>query len=72
MKTAELFVHCLEKEGVGYVFGIPGEENIDFMDAWLDSKLEFILTRHEQGAAFMADANMDRAAGRYRRYAGRW
>ena len=55
MKVAELFVRCLEKEGVRYVFGIPGEENIDFMDALLDSKLEFILTRHEQGAAFMAD-----------------
>ena len=55
MKVAELFVRCLEKEGVSYVFGIPGEENIDFMDALLDSKLEFILTRHEQGAAFMAD-----------------
>ena len=55
MKVAELFVRCLEKEGVSYVFGIPGEENIDFMDALLDSELEFILTRHEQGAAFMAD-----------------
>jgi acetolactate synthase-1/2/3 large subunit len=55
MKVAELFVRCLETEGVRYVFGIPGEENIDFMDALLDSKLEFILTRHEQGAAFMAD-----------------
>jgi len=55
MKVAELFVRCLETEGVRYVFGIPGEENIDFMDALLDSNLEFILTRHEQGAAFMAD-----------------
>ena len=55
MKVAELFVRCLEAEGVRHLFGIPGEENIDFMDALLDSKLEFILTRHEQGAAFMAD-----------------
>ncbi|MCZ6561078.1 MAG: acetolactate synthase large subunit [Gammaproteobacteria bacterium] len=55
MKVAELFVRCLESEGVRYMFGVPGEENIDFMDALLDSKLEFILTRHEQGAAFMAD-----------------
>ncbi len=55
MKVAELFVRCLESEGVRYMFGVPGEENIDFMDALLDSQLEFILTRHEQGAAFMAD-----------------
>ncbi|MCH8959355.1 MAG: acetolactate synthase large subunit [Proteobacteria bacterium] len=55
MKVAELFVRCLESEGVRYLFGVPGEENIDFMDALLESKLEFILTRHEQGAAFMAD-----------------
>ncbi|MDG6779091.1 acetolactate synthase large subunit [Thiomicrorhabdus sp. zzn3] len=55
MKAAQLFVHCLENEGVEYIFGIPGEENLDLMDALLDSKIQFILTRHEQGAAFMAD-----------------
>jgi acetolactate synthase-1/2/3 large subunit len=55
MKAAELFVKCLENEGVEYIFGIPGEENLDVMDALLDSKIQFILTRHEQGAAFMAD-----------------
>jgi len=55
MKAAELFVKCLENEGVEYIFGIPGEENLDLMDALLDSKIQFILTRHEQGAAFMAD-----------------
>jgi len=55
MKAAELFVRCLENEGVQYIFGIPGEENIDVMDALLDSSIEFITTRHEQGAAFMAD-----------------
>ncbi len=55
MKAAELFVRCLENEGVEYIFGIPGEENIDVMDALLDSSLRFITTRHEQGAAFMAD-----------------
>ncbi len=52
---AALFIKCLENEGVDYIFGIPGEENIAFMDALLDSDIEFILTRHEQGAAFMAD-----------------
>ena len=55
MKAAELFVRCLENEGVEYIFGIPGEENLDVMDALLDSRIQFIATRHEQGAAFMAD-----------------
>ncbi|MDX8412306.1 MAG: thiamine pyrophosphate-binding protein, partial [Mariprofundaceae bacterium] len=55
MKAAELFVQCLENEGVEYIFGIPGEENLDVMDALLDSNIRFITTRHEQGAAFMAD-----------------
>lgn len=55
MKAAELFVRCLENEGVEYIFGIPGEENLDIMDALLGSNIRFITTRHEQGAAFMAD-----------------
>lgn len=55
MKAAILFVQCLENEGVEYIFGIPGEENLDVMDALLDSPIQFITTRHEQGAAFMAD-----------------
>jgi len=55
MKAAELFIRCLENEGVEYVFGIPGEENLDVMDALLDSSIHFITVRHEQGAAFMAD-----------------
>src|SRR3569623_3450746 len=55
MKTAELFVRCLENEGVEYIFGIPGEENLALMDALLDSSIQFITARHEQGAAFMAD-----------------
>ena len=55
MKAAELFVRCLENEDVEYIFGIPGEENIDMMDVLLDSTIRFITTRHEQGAAFMAD-----------------
>ena len=48
MKAAELFVKCLENEGVEYIFGIPGEENIDIMDALLDSRIKFVTTRHEQ------------------------
>ena len=53
--TAELMVKCLENEGVEYIFGIPGEENLAVMDALSRSTIKFILTRHEQGAAFMAD-----------------
>ena len=55
MKASDLLVKCLENEGVRYIFGIPGEENIDILDSLLDSKIQFIPTRHEQGAAFMAD-----------------
>jgi acetolactate synthase-1/2/3 large subunit len=55
MKAAELFIKCLEAEGVEYIFGVPGEENGHFMMALEDSPLRFVLTRHEQGAAFMAD-----------------
>jgi len=55
MTAAQLFVKCLENEGVEYIFGVPGEENIDVMDALLDSPIKFITTHHEQGAAFMAD-----------------
>ncbi len=55
MKASELFVKCLENENVERIYGIPGEENIDVMDALLDSKIQFVTTRHEQGAAFMAD-----------------
>jgi acetolactate synthase-1/2/3 large subunit len=54
MRVAELLVKCLENEGVKYIFGIPGEENLDIMDALLDSSIEFIVTRHETSAAFMA------------------
>ncbi len=55
MNAAQLFVKCLENEGVTHIFGIPGEENAHVMMALEDSSIEFILTRHEQGAAFMAD-----------------
>jgi acetolactate synthase-1/2/3 large subunit len=53
--AGELFVKCLEAEGVNYVFGLPGEENLDLLDALSRSPIRFIPTRHEQGAAFMAD-----------------
>ncbi|MCL6633475.1 MAG: acetolactate synthase large subunit [Alicyclobacillus herbarius] len=55
MKASDLLVRCLEAEGVEYIFGIPGEENIDLMDSLTRSSIRFILTRHEQAAAFMAD-----------------
>ncbi len=54
MKTSDLFVKALENEGVKYIFGIPGEENLDFLDSLRGSSIELILTRHEQAAGFMA------------------
>ena len=54
MKTSDLFVKALENEGVKYIFGIPGEENLDFLDSLRGSSIQLILTRHEQGAGFMA------------------
>ncbi|GAA0437255.1 acetolactate synthase large subunit [Lentibacillus halophilus] len=54
MNVAKLIVKCLEQEGVQYVFGVPGEENIDLMDAFSDSTIDFIVTHHETSAAFMA------------------
>lgn len=53
--VAKLVVRCLENEGVKYVFGIPGEENIHFIDALTISSIRFILVHHEQAASFMAD-----------------
>jgi acetolactate synthase-1/2/3 large subunit len=56
MKASDLFVKCLEEENIEYIFGVPGEENADFMISLEKSqKIKFILTRHEQGAAFMAE-----------------
>ena len=52
---AELMVRCLEAEGVTHVFGIPGEENIRFVDALSRSRIEYVLVRHEQAASFMAE-----------------
>jgi acetolactate synthase-1/2/3 large subunit len=55
MNTAELLVRCLENEGVEYIFGLPGEENLHVLQALKNSSIQFVTTRHEQGAAFMAD-----------------
>tara|TARA_Y100000741_G_scaffold131981_1_gene99399 strand:+ start:18876 stop:20537 length:1662 start_codon:yes stop_codon:yes gene_type:complete len=55
LKASDLFVRCLEAEGVEKIFGVPGEENADFMISLIDSPIEFVLCRHEQAAAFMAD-----------------
>jgi len=57
MKTSDLFIKCLENEGIEYIFGVPGEENADFLISLKKSKkIKFILTRHEQSAAFMAES----------------
>ncbi|HSB30467.1 MAG TPA: acetolactate synthase large subunit [Candidatus Sulfobium mesophilum] len=56
MKASDLLVKCLENEGVEYIFGVPGEETLDLMESLRTSSIRFILTRHEQAAAFMADA----------------
>jgi acetolactate synthase-1/2/3 large subunit len=56
MKSSDLFVKCLEAEGVERIFGVPGEENADVMISLLESSIEFVLCRHEQAAAFAADA----------------
>ena len=56
MKASDLFVKCLEAEGIEYIFGVPGEENADFMMSLEQTdKIRFILCRHEQGASFMAE-----------------
>ena len=55
VKASDLFIRCLEAEGVEYIFGLPGEETNDLIMSILKSNIKFILVRHEQGAAFMAD-----------------
>ncbi len=55
-KASDVFVECLEAEGVRYVFGIPGEETLDLNESLADSSVSFIPVRHEQGGAYMADA----------------
>jgi acetolactate synthase-1/2/3 large subunit len=63
MKAAELFVKALENEGVEYIFGIPGEENLDFLEALRRSSIKLVITRHEQAAGFMA-ATLGRLTGK--------
>lgn len=54
MKASDLFVKALEREGVEYIFAVPGEENLDLLNSLKDSSIQLIVTRHEQGAGFMA------------------
>jgi acetolactate synthase-1/2/3 large subunit len=54
MNASDLFIKALESEGVEIIYGVPGEENLDFLEALRKSSIKLILTRHEQGAAFMA------------------
>ncbi len=63
MKASDLFVQALEAEGVEYIFGVPGEENLDFLESLRQSSIRLILTRHEQAAGFMA-ATYGRLTGR--------
>ncbi|QDT01617.1 acetolactate synthase large subunit [Adhaeretor mobilis] len=53
-KASDLFIRALENEGVEYIFGIPGEENLDMLESLSDSPIKLVLTRHEQAAGFMA------------------
>ena len=54
-KASDVFVECLEAEGVKHVFGIPGEETLDLNESLDDSSIEFVPVRHEQGGAYIAD-----------------
>ncbi len=63
MKASDLFVRQLEEEGVEYIFGLPGEENLDLLESLRTSKIRLVVTRHEQAAAFMA-ATYGRLTGR--------
>jgi acetolactate synthase-1/2/3 large subunit len=57
MKGSELLLRCLENERVQWIFGVPGEETLDVLNSLVDSQIQFIAVRHEQGAAFMADVH---------------
>jgi acetolactate synthase-1/2/3 large subunit len=54
MKASDLFVKCLEAEGVAFIYGVPGEENLDVLESLRTSSIKLVLTRHEQAAGFMA------------------
>src|SRR6187549_1364660 len=62
-KGSDLLVAALENEGVERIFGVPGEENLDVVESLRRSRIELVLTRHEQGAAFMA-ASYGRLTGK--------
>ena len=81
MKASDLFIEALEKEGVEYIFGIPGEENLDFLNSLKDSHIQLILTRHEQAAGFvllpggrrrLPEDNVRRFRNRLRGLRDRW
>ena len=57
MKGSDLLLRCLENEGVQWIFGVPGEETLDVTNSLVDSPIQFVAVRHEQGAAFMADVH---------------
>jgi thiamine pyrophosphate-dependent acetolactate synthase large subunit-like protein len=63
MKAAELIVRCLESEAVEYIFGLPGEENMDVLDALLASSIQFVMTRHEPNPDFVRYAESFGARG---------
>ncbi len=63
MNASDLFVKCLESEGVTLIFGVPGEENLDLLESLRKSSIRLVLTRHEQPAGFMA-ATMGRLTGK--------
>src|SRR5687767_11837806 len=63
MKATDLLVKCLETEGVKYIFGVPGEENLDLLESIRNSSIQFIVTRDEQAACFMA-ATIGRLTGK--------
>jgi acetolactate synthase I/II/III large subunit len=54
VKASDLFVRALEAEGVEYIFTVPGEENLDVLESLRESSIRLVVTRHEQGAGFMA------------------
>ena len=54
VKASDLMVQALENEGIEYIFGIPGEENLDLLESLRHSKIKLVITRHEQAAGFMA------------------
>lgn len=63
MKASDLFIKALEQEGVEYIFGVPGEENLDLLESIRNSKIKLVITRHEQAAGFMA-ATIGRLTGK--------